>query len=74
MSVRLGVLRRSPIFGVIRGGERPKPAFWAFSLLGSALVSGFALSQGLDASPVGDALMLGAVVLAELPSKKQAAA
>lgn len=50
------------IFGVIRGGERPKPAFWAFSLLGSALVSGFALSQGLDASPVGDALMLGAIV------------
>ncbi len=54
------------IFGVIRGGERPKPAFWAFSLLGSALVSGFALSQGLDASPVGDALMLGAVVVCGL--------
>ena len=36
------------IFGVIRGGERPKPAFWIFSVLGSALVAGFALSQGLD--------------------------
>jgi drug/metabolite transporter (DMT)-like permease len=50
------------IFGVIRGGERPKPAFWFFSLLGSALVVGFALSQGLTASPIGDALMLAAII------------
>lgn len=50
------------IFGVILGGERPKPAFWIFSVLGSALVAGFALSQGLTASPIGDALMLAAVV------------
>lgn len=50
------------IFGVIRGGERPKPAFWAFSVLGSALVAGFALSQGFTASPVGDLLMLAAVI------------
>lgn len=50
------------IFGVIRGGERPKPAFWAFSMLGSALVAGFALAQGLDASPIGDGLMLAAIV------------
>jgi drug/metabolite transporter (DMT)-like permease len=50
------------IFGVIRAGERPKPAFWMFSLLGSALVAGFALSQGLQASAVGDALMLAAIV------------
>jgi drug/metabolite transporter (DMT)-like permease len=54
------------IFGVIRGGERPKPAFWAFSLLGSALVAGFALSQGLAASPQGDALMLAAIVVCGL--------
>ncbi|MGE3146632.1 MAG: DMT family transporter [Pseudorhodoplanes sp.] len=54
------------IFGVIRGGERPKPAFWAFSLLGSALVVGFALSQGVTASPVGDGLMLGAIVVCGL--------
>ena len=31
------------IFGVLRGGERPKPAFWLFSVLGSATVAGFAL-------------------------------
>ncbi|MCR6671231.1 DMT family transporter [Devosia ginsengisoli] len=54
------------IFGVVRGGERPRAAFWAFSLLGSALVAGFALSQGLTASPVGDALMLGAIVVCGL--------
>ncbi|SFB02821.1 EamA-like transporter family protein [Rhizobium sp. NFR07] len=34
------------IFGVIRGGERPKPAFWLFAVLGAALVTGFALAQG----------------------------
>ncbi|MGO8114007.1 DMT family transporter [Rhizobium leguminosarum] len=54
------------IFGVIRGGERPKPAFWAFSVLGSALVAGFALIQGLTASPVGDLLMLAAVIVCGL--------
>ena len=50
------------IFAVLRGGERPKPAFWAFSALGSALVVGFALSQGVSASPLGDGLMLAAIV------------
>ena len=50
------------IFAVLRGGERPRPAFWLFSCLGSALVAGFALSQGVSASPVGDLLMLAAIV------------
>lgn len=50
------------IFGVLRGGERPRPAFWLFSALGSALVAGFAANQGLAAAPVGDALMLAAIV------------
>jgi len=54
------------IFGVLRGGERPKPAFWLFSALGSALVGGFALMQGLAASPAGDALMLAAIVVCGL--------
>ena len=54
------------IFAVLRGGERPKPAFWCFSLLGSALVGTFALGQGLSASPVGDGLMLAAVVVCGL--------
>lgn len=50
------------IFGVLRGAERPKPAFWLFSCLGSALVAGFALTQGFSSSPVGDMLMLAAIV------------
>ncbi len=54
------------IFGVIRGGERPKTAFWIFSLTGSALVAGYALYQGLTASPVGDLLMLGAIIVCGL--------
>ncbi|KAF2391795.1 DMT family transporter [Pseudomonas frederiksbergensis] len=53
-------------FGVLRGGERPKPAFWLFSILGSLLVIGFAVSQGLTASPTGDLLMLLAVVVCGL--------
>jgi drug/metabolite transporter (DMT)-like permease len=28
------------LFGVIRGGERPKPAFWLFSMIGAAAVAG----------------------------------
>ncbi|MGO4436312.1 DMT family transporter [Rhizobium sp. RAF56] len=54
------------IFAVIRGGERPKPAFWLFSALGSTLVAGFAVAQGLTASPTGDALMLAAIVVCGL--------
>jgi drug/metabolite transporter (DMT)-like permease len=54
------------IFGVLRGGERPKPAFWIFSALGSALVAGFALMQGLTASAIGDALMLVAIIVCGL--------
>jgi drug/metabolite transporter (DMT)-like permease len=50
------------IFGVLRGGERPRPAFWLFSCLGSALVAGFALTQGIAAAPVGDLLMLAAII------------
>ncbi|TIT64266.1 MAG: DMT family transporter [Mesorhizobium sp.] len=54
------------IFGVLRGGERPRPAFWLFSCLGSALVAGFALAQGVTASPVGDGLMLAAIIVCGL--------
>ncbi|EZP26348.1 DMT family transporter [Pseudomonas sp. RIT288] len=50
------------IFAVLRGGEHPRPVFWLFSILGSALVVGFALSQGLTASPTGDLLMLAAIL------------
>jgi drug/metabolite transporter (DMT)-like permease len=65
--VFIGLLPLSAaIFGVVRGGERPRLAFWIFSALGSALVAGFALTQGLTASPIGDALMLAAIIVCGL--------
>ena len=65
--VFIGLLPLSTaIFGVLRGGERPKLAFWIFAGLGSAAVVCFALTQGLDASPVGDALMLAAIIVCGL--------
>jgi drug/metabolite transporter (DMT)-like permease len=54
------------IFGVLRGSERPKPAFWLFSLLGAATVSGFALSRSDGRSVVGDLLMIAAILLCGL--------
>jgi len=65
--VFIGILPvATTIFGIIRGGERPRPVFWVFSILGSLLVIGYAVAQGLTASPVGDILMLGAVILCGL--------
>ena len=53
-------------FGVLRGGERPRPTFWLFSVLGGLSVAGFALSQGDGASLVGDLLMVAAILLCGL--------
>lgn len=65
--VFIGLLPLSTaLFAVLRGGERPRPAFWLFSGLGSALVAGFALAQGFAASPGGDLLMLAAIVICGL--------
>ncbi|CAD0218510.1 DMT family transporter [Chryseobacterium sp. D764] len=62
--VFLGMLPlATAIFGVFRGGERPHPIFWFFSIVGSLLVIGYAVSQGISASPIGDILMLLAVIL-----------
>lgn len=54
------------IFGVLRGGERPKPMFWLFSILGAGAVAGFALSRGGEGSLIGDLLMIAAVLLCGL--------
>lgn len=54
------------IFGVLRGGERPRPAFWLFSCMGSTLVAGFALLQGGGASLTGDLLMVAAIIVCGL--------
>lgn len=65
--VFLGLLPLSTaIFGVIRGGERMRPAFWGFSLLGSMLVTVFALLNTDTVSPSGDLLMLAAIIVCGL--------
>lgn len=65
--VFIGLLPLSTaLFGVVRGGERPHRAFWLFAVLGSALVVGYAGLGGMAASPLGDALMLGAILVCGL--------
>ncbi|MFC6841078.1 DMT family transporter [Xanthomonas theicola] len=54
------------LFGVLRGGERPRAGFWLFSLLGSGLVAGYAAMHGAGAARHGDLLMLAAVVVCGL--------
>jgi drug/metabolite transporter (DMT)-like permease len=54
------------LFGVLRAGERPKATFWIFSSMGSALVAGFALSNSGASNLVGDAYMVGAIVICGL--------
>lgn len=52
-------------FAVLRG-ERPRAAFWVFSVLGAGLVAGFSLSQEASVSLLGDGLLLAAIVVCGL--------
>ncbi|BDA83766.1 transporter [Aureimonas sp. SA4125] len=54
------------IFGVLRGGERPRPVFWLFALMGGLSVAGFALWQSGPSSLTGDLLMVAAILLCGL--------
>lgn len=54
------------LFGVLRGGERPRPAFWLFAGLGAALVAGYALIHGGGTFSAGDLLMLAAILVCGL--------
>lgn len=57
------------IFAVIRAGERPRPAFWLFSILGAATVAGFAVMRGGEGAGDtlgGDLMMLAAVAVCGL--------
>lgn len=54
------------LFGVLRGEARPRPLFWLFSLLGGGSVAVYALRGGVCASPLGDLLMLAAVLVCGL--------
>ena len=51
------------LFGVLRAGEQPRPAFWVFSCLGSGLVMTFALFSDASVSLIGDAFMLAAIIV-----------
>lgn len=65
--VFIGLLPLSTaIFGVARGGERPRPAFWLWSGLGGLLVAGAALTRGGGGSAGGNALMIAAVAVCGL--------
>lgn len=63
--VFIGLLPLATAACAVLHGERPSRAFWFFSGLGSALVVSFAATQaqGVAAAPLGDALMLVAVLL-----------
>lgn len=65
--VFIGILPlATAIFGVLRGGERPKRAFWIFAIIGSLSVAGFALFQSSSASFTGDLFMIAAILLCGL--------
>ncbi len=53
-------------FAVLRAGERPRPAFWLFSVMGAAFVVGYAAMGGIEASLQGDLPMLAAVIVCGL--------
>lgn len=54
------------IFAVLRGGERPRPMFWLFSVAGSLIVASYAYGQGSESTLLGDVLMLAAVIVCGL--------
>ncbi|MDX3905293.1 MAG: DMT family transporter [Pigmentiphaga sp.] len=54
------------VFGALRAGERPGAAFWSFAVAGGVLVAGYALQARAGASPLGDGLMVAAIVVCGL--------
>ncbi|MFD1705095.1 DMT family transporter [Methylopila henanensis] len=54
------------LFAVARAGERPKPAFWLFAIVGGLSVAGFALATSAGGSLAGDLLMVAAVAVCGL--------
>ncbi|OCC00895.1 transporter [Labrys sp. WJW] len=54
------------IFGVLRGGERPRLGFWVFSIAGAAMVAAYALSQGTAGNAWGDGLMVASILVCGL--------
>lgn len=54
------------IFAVLRAGERPRPAFWLFAILGSSFVIGYTAIGKMEGSFEGNLFMLAAVVVCGL--------
>ncbi len=66
-TVFVGLLPMSTaIFSVLRGDKNPRLLFWLFSLLGSLVVAGFAMGQGISVSIIDDLLMLAAIIVCGL--------
>jgi len=64
-AVVIGVLPAgTAVVAVIRVGDRPRPVFWLASLLGTAVVTGYALSRGAGVLHAADLLLLASVVVA----------
>jgi drug/metabolite transporter (DMT)-like permease len=54
-------------WAMVRGGERPQPAFWLFAFAGSGLLAAYALSNGgAEGVLTADSLMLVAIVVCGL--------
>jgi drug/metabolite transporter (DMT)-like permease len=52
------------LFGAWLAGERPRPLFWASTIVGSITIAFFSLSSGGGSFQTGDLLLLGAVIAA----------
>jgi drug/metabolite transporter (DMT)-like permease len=66
-SVIVGMLpAATAALAVLRGGERPPPAFWAAAAAGLVAVLAFAATQGAHGIAAADLLVLAAVALAAL--------
>jgi drug/metabolite transporter (DMT)-like permease len=66
-AVVIGLLpAATAIVAVLRVGDRPGPAFWLASLLGTAVVTGYALSRGAGTLHPADLLLLASVAVAAI--------
>lgn len=66
-AIVLGILPlATALAGVVRAGDRPSPFFWVCSVLGSAVVVGFAMLEGAGQVQGADWALVGAVVAAAL--------
>ena len=66
-AVVIGILpAATAIVAVLRVGDRPGPLFWLASLIGTGVVTGYALSRGAGKLHPADVLLLASVVVAAI--------